>query len=153
MNGYPSHIIKRSISKGEIIYRKQSKTEKEIEKGKTPIYFRTTYYGQESLVFASRLGRMYKKLLPNVNIQFTFKKNLSLKRIFLLILKGKSEQKSMKNLVYSIPCLNCNKVYIGDTSGMKEKRMAEHRAEIKTFASDSRMGGHIEDQKHSFDFT
>ena len=31
--------------------------------------------------------------------------------------------------------------------------MTEHRAKIKTFASDSRMAEHIEDQKHSFDFT
>ena len=92
-------------------------------------------------------------LLPNVNIQFAFKKNLSLKRIFLPILKGKDEQKTIKNLVYSIPGLNCNKAYIGETSRMKEKRMAEHRTRMKMFASDSKIVEHIEDQKHSFAFT
>ena len=31
--------------------------------------------------------------------------------------------------------------------------MAEHKAKIKTFASDSRIMEHVEDQKHSFEFT
>ena len=66
------------------------------------------------------------------------------------ILKGKDKQKTMKKLVYSIRCLNSDKVYIGR---IREKRMAEHRAKIKTFGSDSRIVEHTEDQKHSSDFT
>ena len=100
MNGYPSHIVNRGISERELIYRKQSKTEtKEIKKGKRTIYFTITYNGQESLVFASRIRRICNKLLPNVNIQFALRGNLSLKIIFLPILKGKDEQKTMKKPV------------------------------------------------------
>ena len=122
MNVCPSHIIKRGISEGGIIYQKQSKSEtKEIKKEKRRIYFTTAYDGQESLVFASRIRRICKKLLPNVNIQFAFKKNLGLKRIPLSILKVKDEQKTMKNLVYSIPCLNCDKVYRRNKSHEKKK--------------------------------
>ena len=93
MNTYPSHIIKRSISEGEVIYRKQSKAETNgiLKKRKRTIYFTTTYYGHESIVFASRIRRICKNLLSNVNIQLVFKKNLSLKQIFLPNLKGKDE--------------------------------------------------------------
>ena len=126
-NGYSSHIIKRGITEGEIIYRKQSKMETRTnKKEKRTIYFTITYYGNESLIFASRVKRICKKLLPNVNVQFAFKKYISLKKIFLPILKGKDEQKTKKKLVYSIPCQNCDKVYIGETGRMKERKMTEH---------------------------
>ncbi|CAF2071453.1 unnamed protein product [Rotaria magnacalcarata] len=155
-NGYPQHIIKRGIYEGEIIMRRETKI-KAINKNKNAnnniIYFTIAYYGQESLVFAARVKRICKKLAPNLNIQFAFKKHLSLKRIFLPILKGKDESKEKKNLVYSIPCSNCKKIYIGETSRMSETRMAEHRSKIKTLASDSKLVEHIEQYKHKFDFS
>ncbi|CAM4873605.1 unnamed protein product [Rotaria socialis] len=155
-NGYPQHIIKRGISEGEIIIRKEIKAQiKAINKNANNniIYFTIAYYGQESLVFAARVKRICKKLAPNLNIQFAFRKHLSLKRIFLPILKGKDESKEKKNLIYSIPCSNCEKVYIGETSRMRETRMAEHRSKIKTLASDSKLVEHIEQHKHKFDFS
>ena len=78
---------------------------------------------------------------------------MSLKSIFLPILKGIDENKKNKNLVYSIPCLDCNKVYIGETSRMKETRMKEHKANIKTLATNSKLVEHILTYKHQFDFT
>ncbi|CAF3703119.1 unnamed protein product [Rotaria socialis] len=155
-NGYPQHITKRGISEGEIIIRKETKAQiKAINKNANNniIYFTIAYYGQESLVFAARVKRICKKLAPNLNIQFAFRKHLSLKRIFLPILKGKDESKEKKNLIYSIPCSNCEKVYIGETSRMRETRMAEHRSKIKTLASDSKLVEHIEQHKHKFDFS
>lgn len=151
-NGYPPHIIKRGISEGEIIVRKNTKI-KTNNNNNNIVYFTIAYYGQESLVYAARIKRICKKLVPNLNIQFAFKKHLSLKGIFLPILKGKDESKVNKNLIYSIPCSNCNKVYIGETSRMRETRMAEHQAKIRTLASDSKLVEHIEQHKHKFDFS
>jgi hypothetical protein len=78
---------------------------------------------------------------------------MSLKNIFLPKLKGIDEDKKKKNLVYSIPCMNCDKVYIGETSRMKETRMKEHEAKIKTLASNSKLVEHILKYKHKFDFS
>ena len=68
------------------------------------------------------------------------------------ILKGKDEKKKEKNLVYSIPCKDCQKTYIGETARMKDTRMKEHKAKIRTLASDSKIVEHILKHKHDFDF-
>jgi DNA-binding sugar fermentation-stimulating protein len=59
----------------------------------------------------------------------------------------------MKKVVYSIPCSDCNKVYIGETGRMRETRMNEHRAKIRSLASDSKLVEHIQQYKHKFDFS
>ncbi|CAF4258835.1 unnamed protein product [Rotaria sp. Silwood2] len=78
---------------------------------------------------------------------------MSLKSIFLPKLKGIDEDKKKKNLVYSIPCMYCDKVYIEETSRMKVTRMKEQRAKIKTLSSDSKLVEHILKYKHNIDFS
>jgi len=72
--------------------------------------------------------------------------------MFLPKLKGIDESKKSKNLVYSIPCKDCEKTYIGETGRMRETRMKEHKAKIRTLASDSKLVEHILSHKHNFDF-
>ena len=152
-NGYPPHIIRRGIIEGEVLIRRMSQTQTNTNNNKKTIFFTIKYYGQESVIFASRIKKYCRKLLPNLNIQFAFKKNMSLKSIFLPILKGIDENKKNKKLVYSIPCLDCDKVYIGETSRMKETRIKEHKANIKTLSTKSKLVEHILTYKHQFDFT
>lgn len=152
-NGYPPHIIIRGIKEGEMLIKSLSSNKKEQTIKKSTIYFTIKYYGQESIMFASRVKRSCKKLLPNVIVQFAFKKHVSLKSVFLPKLKGTDEKKNKKKLVYSIPCKDCEKVYIGETSRMKDTRMKEHEAKIRTLSSDSKLVEHILNDKHCFDFS
>jgi hypothetical protein len=152
-NGYPPHIIKRGISEGEILIRTMSQRKEDKKDNKKVMFFTIKYYGQESIVFASRIKKICRKLLPNLIIQFAFKKHMSLKSVFLPILKGIDEDKKKKKLVYSIPCMDCDKVYIGETSRMKETRMKEHRRKVKSLSSDSKLVEHILKYKHRFDFS
>ena len=93
-----------------------------------------------------------QEIATNQKIQFAFKKHLSLKHIFLPSLKGREESKANKKLVYSIPCSDCDRVYIGETSRRIETRMSEHQTKIRTLASaDSKMVEHIIQHKHKFD--
>ena len=85
-NGYPPHIIRRGISEAKVIIHKQSKGEI-TKKDEKVVFFTTTYYGQESLIFAARIKKICKKLIPNTRVQFAFKKHLSLKHVFLPSLK------------------------------------------------------------------
>ncbi|CAF1179846.1 unnamed protein product [Adineta steineri] len=152
-NGYPPHIIRRGISEGEILIRMRSQTKKDDNKNKNTIFFTIKYFGQESVVFASQIKKYCRKLVPNLTIQFAFQKHNSLKSIFLPIIKGIDENKKKKNLVYSIPCTNCDKVYIGETSRMKETRMKEHQNNIRLLSSNSKLVEHILEHKHQFDFS
>ena len=69
------------------------------------------------------------------------------------ILKSKDEEKPKKNLVYSIPCSDCEKIYIGETSRKRDTRINEHKAKIRTLSSDSKLVEHILQHKHKFDFS
>ena len=152
-NGYPSHIIRTGIKEGEILIKSLSNTNKNENKTKDVIFVVMKYSRQESIIFASRVKKLCRKLLLNLIIQFAFKKHMSLSSIFLPKLKGIDEEKKKKNLVYSIPCKDCDKIYIGETSRMKDTRMKEYEAKIGTLSSDSKLVEHILKYKHSFDFS
>ena len=152
-NGYPPHIIRRGIAEAEVLIRRQSDNKKYVNKNKRIVFFTIKYYGQESIVFASRIKKLCRQLLPNIIVQFGFKKHMSLKNLFLPKLKGTDENRKNKNLVNSIPCNDCDKVYIGETSRMRDTRINEHKSKIRTLSSDSKIVEHILNFKHKFDFS
>ena len=61
--------------------------------------------------------------------------------------------KKNKNLIYSIPCTDCDKKYIGEASRMKETRINEHKAKVKSLSTDSKIVEHILEHSHNFDFS
>ena len=65
-------MIKRRISEGEILIRLMFHTKNDENKNKKLIFFAIKYYEQESIVFASRIKRFSRKLLPNLTVQFAF---------------------------------------------------------------------------------
>ena len=152
-NGYPPHIIRRGIAEAQTLIRMRSDNKKNENRNSKVIFFTIKYYGQESIVFASRIKKFYRQLLPNLRIQFAFKKHMSLKSIFLPKLKGIDENRKNRNLIYSIPCKDCDTVYIGETGRMKEIRINEHKSKVKTLSSDSKIVEHILKYKHKFDFS
>ena len=117
----------------------RSDNKKNDNRNSKVIFFAIKYYGQESIVFASRIKKFCQQLLPNVRIQFAFKNHMRLKSIFLPKLKGTDENRKNKNLVYSIPCKDCDTVYIGETGRMKETRINEHKSKVKILSSDSKI--------------
>ena len=78
---------------------------------------------------------------------------MSVKSIFLPKLKGTDEDRKKKKLVYSIPCKDCDKIYIEETSRMREVRINEHKSKIRTLSSDSKIVEHILKFTHDFDFS
>ena len=46
-------------------------------------------------------------------------------------LKDTIKQEQKENIIYSIPCDTCNKIYIGQTKRHLEKRIQEHKLSIK----------------------
>ena len=152
-NGYPPHIIRRGIAEAQILIRMRINNKKNENRNSKVIFFIIKYYGQESIVFASRINKFCRQLLPNVTIQFAFRKNMNVKSIFLPRLKGTDEDRKNKKQVYSIPCKDCDKVYIGETSRMGETRINEHKSKIRTLSSDSKIVEYILKFKHDFDFS
>ena len=56
------------------------------------------------------------------------------------------------NLVYKIPCADCDWCYIGETGRCLETRKKEHIKNVKTFASGSNNAKHTWSFNHNIDF-
>ena len=68
-------------------------------------------------------------------------------------MKRKDESKKERRLVYSIPCKQCEYVYVGQTERSRDKRMQEHKSNIRRFAANSKLVEHVEAYHHEFDFS
>ncbi|UYV67089.1 hypothetical protein LAZ67_4003865 [Cordylochernes scorpioides] len=63
-----------------------------------------------------------------------------------------TDQKQKKDLVYQIPCLNCNSVYIGETSRDLSIRIKEHQRNISKLNPNSLIVDHVRETGHTPDF-
>ncbi|CAF2140345.1 unnamed protein product [Rotaria magnacalcarata] len=152
-NGYPTHIIRRGIKAGEAIAKRIQQPQPKIPTvEKQKIFFTIPYFGQESIVFASRIRKICDKMLPHIHLNIAYKKQGTLKQNFLPIQKGHDESKRNKKLIYHIPCQNCEKVYIGETGRSRETRITEHLKAIKKKDINSELVKHILNTNHTMNF-
>ena len=153
-NGYPPHIIKRGIREGEVIVtRLQQQQPQQTTAPKKKIFFTLAYYGHETMILASQMRKTCQKLLPHIDLHVSFKKQHTLKQTFLPIQKGLDECKKNKQIIYKVPCKNCDLVYIGETARDRNIRMSEHQAAIRKNLADSDLAKHVNNEKHEADFT
>ena len=57
-----------------------------------------------------------------------------------------------KNAVYQIPCQDCEKVYIGETSKTIKSRITEHKNAIKREDACSLSAKHVTENDHRIDW-
>ena len=109
-NGYPERTV------WTMLYQENK------EKGpKQEIDFANAIYTP----YHPRARRLYKMLEEEFGITVIFKKTQTLGDI--LLKKGRSiEKQHRKNIIYSIPCKDCPKKYVGQTTGTLRKRCKEH---------------------------
>jgi hypothetical protein len=110
------------------------------------------YYGNETLLFAEYIKKKCAKLIPNIKINFAFKKTNSLKSIFLPIQKGKDPNRLDSKIIYKIQCNDCESIYIGETARDKTTRMKEHQNNIKKMDHNSRIFQHVYHNSHTMNF-
>lgn len=67
-------------------------------------------------------------------------------------LKDKDEQLKMSNVVYSIPCIHCEGVYVGQTSRVLKERITSHRSDCRLKKTTCALSQHFVDKGHDFDF-
>lgn len=66
--------------------------------------------------------------------------------------KTKIEKLEQSNLVYKIPCHNCDKTYIGETSQNLSRRLCSHRSDCKIKKRSCALVDHVLDKKHTMNF-
>ena len=53
-----------------------------------------------------------------------------------------------KNIVYKVPCMDCEKVYVGETSRNLKRRLTEHKGAVKREDRKNGIATHTWDHEH-----
>lgn len=71
-------------------------------------------------------------------------------------MKDKLDMTENSNVVYSIPCLQCGRIYIGETSRKLCERCEQHKKDVQNLAkkpTKTALVAHVSTTKHEFDFS
>ncbi|XP_072401655.1 uncharacterized protein [Diabrotica undecimpunctata] len=85
-----------------------------------------------------RLTRLFKDF---TNLKIAFKTSLTARSIYSKV-KDKSDIKDCSNVVYQIPCNNCNLVYVGQTTRSLGSRLISHRSDSRLYPERSALAEH-----------
>ena len=87
------------------------------------------------------------KLLKTLGINVAYKNNSTVKTKLI-----KNSPSNNKGCVYEIPCLSCDKSYIGQTGKDLSDRLKQHKQSIRYGQENSAIFTHIRDYNHCIDW-
>ncbi|UYV60750.1 PDE2A [Cordylochernes scorpioides] len=133
-SGYPLPFIKRNRYKPG------------TPRNNSNQYISTCYlpYTESTITIARKL--------KSFGIKTIFRGSPSMASILRNPITKSTDQKQKKDLVYQIPCLNCNSVYIGETSRDLSIRIKEHQRNISKLNPNSLIVDHVRETGHTPDF-
>ncbi|XP_053687110.1 uncharacterized protein LOC128736645 [Sabethes cyaneus] len=121
-NNYPSSLINRLINR----FINQSGQNCEEVNSEEKVY--RSLHHVDALTPA--LARSIKQNFKNVTLSFKCAKT---NRLLFTKLKDSSPHLAMRNVIYRIPCADCDSAYIGMTTQQLKNRIAGHRSLIKRY--------------------
>ena len=136
--------LKQNDYPDRLLYRKKSANATKNQEHETR--------GLAILPYLPGLTDKIKRCLTTHEIQITSKPVRKLGNL-LTSIKDPVDIMSRQGVVYSNPCCNCNKRYIGETKRSLETRQKEHKADIKNKRFDkSALTQHTFDLNHRIDW-
>lgn len=102
-----------------------------------------------AIPYTQELSEKLKHILKKHNIITCYKAQNLLSSLYSP-LKSKVPTKKKSNVVYSIPCCNCPKKYIGMTTQYLDNRLNGHKYQKNASTA---LHKHEKNEKHEFDFT
>ncbi|CAF4410745.1 unnamed protein product, partial [Didymodactylos carnosus] len=110
INGYPNNVIRRAIKEAEIIVHRlmTNRLRPNPPVKMKSVFFTLPYYGRETLILGQRIKKLARQLMPTVDMKMAYRKTLTLQNVFLPLQKGLDITEKEKNLVYFIPCMDCD---------------------------------------------
>ena len=89
----------------------------------------------------------FKHIMKNTNITMSYTGMAKLNR-FIKVQKDKLTNNQLSNVIYKIPCADCDASYVGQTRRLLSTRLKEHRSHIsrntsqKSVITNHRLMGH-----------
>lgn len=146
LNNYPPHLINKMINeyRAPSTVNKQSREPQEICN-----YFRFPFMPKLSSKIANSIHRV------STNTKLVFY-NLKTVRSLFSKLKDRIETYERSNVIYKIPCADCDKCYIGQTKQLLSNRARQHKNDCNEKFRDkdgkTALASHSFSTGHQFDF-
>ena len=138
-NGYPRRVIQRTLRQPPHPTTRGTDMGREQEK---PILLVLPYLKNTS----EAIQRTCKQL----GIKTVFKSQGTLHQTLTRVKTPRPEMK--KNMIYEIPCKDCNMSYIGETGRSLQKRMTEHKAAVRRGDQKNGVAVHVQKYDHRVDW-
>ncbi|CAG9828373.1 unnamed protein product [Diabrotica balteata] len=95
--------------------------------------------------------RLARVLNSFYNFKIANKTVFSIKNLHTKV-KDKTSREQMSHVVYSIPCKNCNKKYIGHTERHLKNRIISHKSDCRLHHDRCSLALHVVNEGHQMDF-
>lgn len=110
----------------------------------------------KSIIYVKGLSEMLSNILNHfeINCKITFSVSNTLNKIFSR-LKDKTSKFQCFNVIYKIPCLGCNLIYVGTTGQLLKNRVSGHKSDVKPPIKNhlaTSLCQHTYDTGHNFGF-
>ena len=142
-NNYPNHFINSVHKRCQRTQRPQNTNTREKS---NPEIRRIT------LPYINKISEISARILEKHNLKVAHKPTNKLKSLFNKH-KDRPDNEDKQNAIYQIPCRDCEKVYIGETSKTIKSRITEHKNAIKREDVRSIPAKHVIENDHRFDWT
>ena len=130
-NGYPEQVISKNLKPNP---RTQTTPEENAQNKKPPTLF---------LPYVQGLSEKTQTASRKIGERTIFKSHGTLRQLLTKVKIRTSELKK-KEVVYRVPCQDCDGAYIGETGRSLQKRLTEHKYAVRT--NDRKNGIAVHDQ-------
>ncbi|CAI2738566.1 unnamed protein product, partial [Dicrocoelium dendriticum] len=149
LNGYPRSFIRRCLNHNNVNIQPTTTTTAAAATTNTTT---TTTEKRVVLPYMKNISEMAARLLKQHHLIVAHKPTATLRKT-LSKPKEKLRAHEQRNVVYKIPCRDCERDYVGQTGRKLVTRIQEHkRACVKHYAS-SLVSIHVDEEGHSFDWS
>lgn len=141
-NNYPKSLL------NNLLFNEQLSTKtKEL-----PINEEVKHIG---LMYNPKITPKIKELIKQVDTKKVIKvadKPIRLLNSFFSKLKDKTPDMEQSDVVYCIPCLDCNQKYIGQTSQILRYRINQHKSDCRVKPKACALSEHFNDKQHRINY-
>ena len=140
-NGYPRRIVQQALRK-----RRGPETEKtrseEDDQERTKLLI---------LPYLKNTSEQIERTCRALGVKPVFKSQCTLRRSLTRVKSARPELKK-KEVVYEVPCMDCDTKYIGETGRNLQKRLMEHKAAVRRGDRKNGIAVHLQDHDHRVDW-
>ena len=103
------------------------------------------------LPYVHALSQKIEKICRPLGIKTIFKSSNTLRQ-YLVYVKISIPDEKKNGVVYEVPCMDCEQVYIGETGRTMQKRVTEHKTAVRKYDKNNGIEVHAWRADHRIDW-